>query len=207
MLSEIDLREELTQIIRWMNSRGWSPGTSTNYSFCHPELEDTIVISRSGVDKSIFNSDDFIHVNSNGEPLNLYSDFIPSAETLIHTTLYHLFPKTKFILHTHSKAATLMSFLDLDYGFVNISGYEVLKGLPNISTHETNVKIPIFKNDQDMVRFGKLLQTCAVSLKNNAFLMEKHGIYVWGETLEEVKRYLEIYEYLLDAELTLKQIK
>lgn len=207
MFNEIDLREALTQLIRWINSCGWSPGTSTNYSFLHPELDDIIVVSKSGIDKAVFCSDDFMHVNLRGEPTNIYTEHKPSAETLIHTTIYKLFPKTKCILHTHSRASTLLSFLQLDYGFLKFSGYEILKGLPNVSTHRTSVKIPIFENDQDMVRFSKMLPTYAVSLENSAFLMEKHGIYVWGETLEEAKRHLEIYEYLLDLELTLKQIK
>jgi methylthioribulose-1-phosphate dehydratase len=207
MLNEIDLREALTQLIRWINSQGWSPGTATNYSFLHPELDDIIVVSKSGVDKSLFCSDDFMHVDLTGEPINMYAAHKPSAETLIHTTIYKLFPKTKFILHTHSKPSTLLSFLDADNGFIEFAGYEVLKGLPNTTTHDTVIKIPIFDNDQDMVRFSKMLHTYAVSLQNSAFVMQKHGIYVWGETLEETKRYLEIYEYLMDLELTLKQIK
>jgi len=207
MLNEIDLREALAQLIRWINSRGWSPGTSTNYSFLHPELDDIVVVSKSGIDKSIFCSDDFMHVNLLGEPTNIYAEQKPSAETLIHTTIYKLFPETRFILHTHSKASTLMSYLESEYGFLEFSGYEVLKGLPNTSTHNTSVKIPIFDNDQDMVRFSNMLQTNTVSLENSAFVMEKHGIYVWGKTLEEAKRHLEVYEYLLDLELTLKQIK
>lgn len=207
MLNEIELRDAMTGLIRWINSRGWSPGTSTNYSFKHPDLEDIVVVSKSGIDKALFSTEDFMHVNMQGDPVNIYTENKPSAETLIHTTIYRFFPKTKFILHTHSKAATLMSHLQLEYGFVIFEGYEVQKGLPNISTHESTVKVPIFKNDQDMVRFCNQLRAYEVSLRNNAFLMEKHGIYVWGETFEEVKRYLEIYEYLLDLELTLKQIQ
>ena len=207
MLNEIDLREAMTGLIRWINSRGWSPGTSTNYSFKHPDLEEIIVVSKSGIDKAIFSSDDFMHVNLLGEPINVYAEQKPAAEVLIHSTIYQFFPETKFILHSHSKAATLMSHLELDYGFVIFEGYEVQKGLPHVSTHESVVKIPIFKNDQDMVRFTHQLGAYQLSLQNNALLMEKHGIYVWGETLEEAKRYLEIYEYLLDLELTLKQIQ
>jgi methylthioribulose-1-phosphate dehydratase len=207
MFNEIDLREAMAQRIRWVNAQGWSPGTSTNYSFLHPEFSDIVVISKSGIDKSIFSADDFMHVDLSGEPTNLNTENKPSAETLIHTTLYQLFPKTRFIFHTHSKASTLMSFLEAEYGFISFSGYEVLKGLPLVSTHQTSIKIPIFENTQDMVHFSNRLKTYEISLKNNAFVMEKHGIYVWGETIEEVARFLEIYEYLLDLELTLKQIK
>lgn len=203
MLNEIDLRECMSRLIRWMNAQGWSPGTSTNYSFLHPELDNLVVVSKSGIDKSNFCSDDFMHVDMDGQPTNIYSAFKPSAETLIHTTIYQLFPDTRFILHTHSKAATLLSHFEKEVGFVEFEGYEVLKGLPNINTHEAQVSIPIFANDQDMKRFCVELMVQKEDLKYKAFLIEKHGLYVWGDSLEEAKRHLEIYEFLLDIELTL----
>lgn len=206
MASELSNRESLAELVRWMNGRGWSPGTSTNYSFLHPELLDIIVVSQSGIDKANFSSDDFMFVDLQGQPSNSYEEFKPSAETLIHAALYELFPETRFILHTHSKAATILSHIDKAENNINFSGYEVLKGLPNINTHAASVEIPIFENDQDMVRFSNLLRENRNLLTNNSFLMEKHGLYVWGTSLFEAKRHLEIYEFLLDIELTLKQI-
>jgi methylthioribulose-1-phosphate dehydratase len=100
-----------------------------------------------------------------------------------------------------------MSQLHFIDGQVVFSGYEVLKGLPGMDTHYAKVHVPIFANDQDMSRFGDLLITNKEKLTSAAFLMQKHGIYVWGENLAEAKRHLEIYEYLLDLELTLKAIK
>ncbi len=169
----------------------------------HPELNDLVVISKSGIDKSVFSSDDFMHVDLMGQPTNAFEHVKPSAETLIHTTIYKLFPETRFILHTHSKASTVLSHLEKPSGFVDFDGYEVLKGLPNTVTHDTLVSIPIFTNDQDMSRFSQELLSNREDLLHSAFLMEKHGLYVWGKTLEETKRHLEIYEFLLDIELTL----
>lgn len=207
MANEITNREELAALVRWMNQQGWSPGTSTNYSFLHPELSDVVVVSKSGIDKSVFSSEDFMHVDMQGTPTNAYSEFKPSAETLIHTAIYEMFPETRFILHTHSKAATVLSHLHKADGAVHFDGYEVLKGLPNIQTHDTAIDVPIFANDQDMVRFSAMLRENQNLLTHNAFLMEKHGLYVWGSSLFEAKRHLEINEFLLDIALTLKQIK
>lgn len=206
MTNESTNRESLAALVRWMNSQGWSPGTSTNYSFLHPELPHTIVVSKSGVDKSVFSADDFMHVNIEGIATVDYIELTPSAETLIHAAIYALFPETRFILHTHSKAATILSHLAMNSGKLGFSGYEVLKGLPNIKTHDAAVEIPIFENDQDMHRFSTMLKQKQNLLNSNAFLMEKHGLYVWGSSLFEAKRHLEIFEFLLDIELTLKQI-
>ncbi len=205
--SEKQYRESLADLILWMNAQGWSPGTSTNYSFLHHDKEEVVVVSKSGIDKSAFKSTDFMHVDLHGRPTLDFAEIKPSAETLIHTTLYALFPETRVILHTHSKAATLLSHLFTHDKEISFSGYEVLKGLPHQSTHEAEVKIPIFSNDQDMSRFSTLIEEHAHLLHNSAFLMEKHGLYVWGNSLFEAKRHLEIYEFLLDITLTLKMIR
>jgi len=207
MANELTNRESLAEVIRWMNNRGWSPGTSTNYSFLHPEWSDIIVVSISGIDKSVFSSEDFMHIDLEGLPTESYSDYKPSAEALIHTSIYRNFPETKFILHTHSKAATMLSNIFAEEKFLNLSGYEVLKGLPNIATHDASIQIPIFPNDQDMPRFSEMLDSNVNLLIHHAFLIEKHGLYVWGDSLFEAKRHLDIYEFLLDIELTLNYIK
>lgn len=206
MANELTNRDALAELVRWMNNQGWSPGTSTNYSFLHPELEQVVVVSKSGIDKSVFSTEDFMHVDLLGAPTNAYSEFKPSAETLIHTAIYEMFPDTRFILHTHSKASTILSHLYQSEGCIHFSGYEVLKGLPNTHTHEVGIDVPIFANDQDMLRFCRMLRENQNLLMHNAFLMEKHGLYVWGSSLFEAKRHLEIYEFLLDIALTLKQI-
>lgn len=206
-LSEKQNRESLAELVQWMNAQGWSPGTSTNYSFLHPENEAIVVVSKSGVDKSIFNSSDFMHVDFNGVPTAANAELKSSAETLIHNAIYKMFPDTRVILHTHSKAATMLSHLYAKDNAIVFSGYEVLKGLPMQITHDTTVKIPIFANDQDMQRFSLMIQEHEEWLHNSAFLIEKHGLYVWGNSLFEAKRHLEIYEFLLDIALTFKSIE
>lgn len=200
-------RIELAALIRWINEKGWSPGTSTNYSFLHPKQEDKIVISRSGIDKTYFSEDDFMEIDREGKPVKEFEDIKPSAETLIHCELYNLFPSTRYILHTHSMPGTLLSGKKEWEEAITFSGYEVLKGLPGISTHESEVELPIFANDQDMDRFRLLIRDNRNRLQVAGFLMAKHGLYAWGNSLQEAKRHLEIYEFLLTCELNLLQIR
>ena len=54
----MSIHEELSIVIRNYNAKGWSPATSTNYSF--KDEYNQICVSRSGVDKSQFTSNDFI---------------------------------------------------------------------------------------------------------------------------------------------------
>ena len=194
------LKEQIAETIRHYNAKGWSPATSTNYSF--KDEEGTIWVSRSGVDKSKFTADDFITVDSNGLASGDFVGSKPSAETLIHCVLYELFPATKVILHSHGIYPVLLS-ASVANEFV-FEGYELQKGLAGQTTHEATVKIPVFENDQDMDRFKEVLLQQKDQLSNAAFAMRKHGIYAWGTSLFEAKRHLETVDYLCQCEWMLK---
>jgi methylthioribulose-1-phosphate dehydratase len=76
----------------------------------------------------------------------------------------------------------------------------MLKGLEGISTHEHEEWIPILENDQDMTRLaGRLRQVLAEHAACHAFLLRRHGMYTWGETLPQAVRHVEIVEFLLET--------
>ena len=98
-MNELELiKEEIAATIRAYNQKGWSPATSTNYSFRTIMDDETIYVSRSGVDKSLFSSSDFITVNRNGNPIGEDVESVPSAETLIHCILYDCRTSTESFL-------------------------------------------------------------------------------------------------------------
>jgi methylthioribulose-1-phosphate dehydratase len=145
-----ELKEELAQTIRALNIKGWSPATSTNYSFRDDEGQ--IWVSRSGVDKSNFLASDFITIDQDGNANGEFVGVKPSAETLIHCIIYALFPQTKVILHSHGVypiVATANS-----QSTIVFEGYEVQKGFAGQTTHDAKVEIPVFDNTQDMTDFA-----------------------------------------------------
>jgi methylthioribulose-1-phosphate dehydratase len=79
------LKEVLAETIRNYNAKGWSPATSTNYSFV--DDNDTIWVSKSGIDKAQFTSNDFLAIDASGNPLDKMNEAKPSAETLIHCAI------------------------------------------------------------------------------------------------------------------------
>lgn len=196
------LKEQLAETIRRYHDKGWSPATSTNYSFRVPGQPGVIYVSRSGIDKSQFTAMDFMEVGFDGKPLPGFEAVRPSAETLIHCVLYQLFPDMHCILHSHSVYSVLHS-ATAEHSLA-IEGYEVLKGFEGITTHETTVDCPVFDNSQDMEAFSELLRREADRLTIPAFLMRKHGTYAWGKNLFEAKRHLETIEYLLECEWKLR---
>lgn len=196
------IQSRLAETIRAWHQKGWSPATSTNYSFRLEGKPNEIYVSRSGIDKSQFSENDFMSVDLQGKPLPSFESLRPSAETLIHCTLYELFPETQCIVHSHSVYSVLHSAVEKES--VKISGYEVLKGFDGITTHDTTVECPVLDNSQDMATFSETLKTAKDKLVIPAFIMRKHGTYAWGKNLFEAKRHLETIEYLLECEWRLR---
>ncbi len=192
------MKKELADAIRAYHQKGWSPATSTNYSFRLAENPDVIIVSRSGIDKSLFSAADFMEVDMQGLALPAYEGIRPSAETLIHCKLYQLFPETMCIVHSHSVYSVLQSMKNPQA--VELSGYEVLKGFEGIKTHETTVHVPVFDNTQDMNAFAETLELEKNRLTVPAFIMRQHGTYAWGRNLFEAKRHLETAEYLFEVD-------
>ena len=198
-MNEIEiLKQELAATIRAYNLKGWSPATSTNYSFRTKLDTELIYVSRSGVDKSLFSETDFIEIDRLGQTKSGNNIAIPSAETLIHCVLYDLFPETGVILHSHSVYPVLIS--QKLQNNIHFAGYEIQKGFSGQISHADEISIPIFENTQDMTAFSRVLIDNKAALDNHSFIIKKHGTYAWGETLFEAKRHLETLEYLCQCE-------
>lgn len=192
------VKKELAEVIRAYHQKGWSPATSTNYSFRLAERPEVIIVSRSGIDKSRFSEADFMEVDLQGKALPAYEGIRPSAETLIHCKLYQLFPEMMCIVHSHSVYSVLQSMKHSQS--VELSGYEVLKGFEGIKTHEITVQVPVFDNTQDMPAFAAVLDREKNRLTVPVFIMRQHGTYAWGRNLFEAKRHLETAEYLFEVD-------
>lgn len=189
--------EELIAIANWIGSKGWCPATGGNFS---ARLDQHLsLVTASGVDKANLHPDDFLVVKSTGE---VYSgDKQPSAETLLHTTLYNLSTDIAAVLHTHTVAATVLSN-QTQADHLIIQGYEMQKALNQVTTHEATVNLPILDNNQDMNQLAvELKQRWQSETFQYGFLVRGHGLYAWGENLRQAQRHLEGLEFLLSCEL------
>ena len=115
-------------------------------------------------------------------------------------------PGVGAVLHTHSTWGTILSGADLARGSVRIEGYEMLKGLEGITTHDTFVEVPIFANTQDMTELAQRIRHRFAALDWSAtrspchgFLLSRHGLYSWGRDLAEARRHIEIHEFLFEV--------
>ena len=206
----LDSIDRLRAIGREFHGRGWSLGTSSNYSVVVSRDPLELLITVSGKDKSALGRDDFVRVDAAGRPVD-GSGRKSSAETLLHCTIADLIPSVGAVLHTHSVWGTLLSGADLPRGAargrLRIEGFEMLKGLEGIATHDTFEDVPIFANTQDMTElaariradFGPLDWSAPGRPPAHGFLLSRHGLYAWGRDLAEARRHIEIFEFLFEC--------
>lgn len=193
--------DQLAGIARWAYRNGWAPGTSTNYSVRLPDhaAPAYCAITSSGVDKETIEPQQILAVDQHGRPVNGFN-LMPSAETLLHLMLYRI-AGAGAVFHTHSIAAALLSRLAGPGGCLRLSGWELLKGLDGVETHDSEVSLPVYPNSQDM---RALVASIEPHLRQErscyGFLLAGHGLYVWGRNVAEAKRHLEVFEWLLQCE-------
>lgn len=182
-------------------NRGWSLGTSSNYSIVVNRNPLQLLITASGKDKGQLKSKDFVLVGEDGKPTT-EGQPKPSAETFLHIVTAQHLKDVGSILHTHSVWGTLLSDLHFPEGGITFEGYEMLKGLDGIITHEHSKWLPIFDNTQDIPTLAKEVAAKMQSDPDHiahGYLIRKHGLYTWGKTLEEARRHIEVFEFLFEV--------
>lgn len=198
---------------REFHARGWSLGTSSNYSVVLGRDPLELLITASGKDKSALGPDDFVRVDASGQLIDpaAAAGRKSSAETLLHCLIAERLPDVGAVLHTHSVWGTILSRAALApgerLGSLQIAGYEMLKGLEGITTHETEANVPVFANSQDMVELSDRIREVFTAADFShasrpplhGFLLAGHGLYTWGRTLAEARRHIEIFEFLFEV--------
>lgn len=192
-------REHLVDAIRFFSKKGWTPATSSNFSF--RENTTSIIISRSGVDKSRFAVNDLIQIDNAGKVQRPVGEKA-SAETLIHCCVYKTFPHVKCVLHTHSVNGTVMSKMFKEKKKIIFKNYEVLKAFEGVKSHDVEIELAIFPNTQNMEEFQGWLEEFFTSKGFvHGLLIEGHGLYTWASGIEAAKRQVEAFEFLMECEL------
>jgi methylthioribulose-1-phosphate dehydratase len=184
-----------------MDARGWVPATAGNISV---RIEGPrIAITRSGGHKGCLDAFSVIEVDDQGRVIT--PDARPSAETLLHCQIYRRFPSTGAVLHGHSVAGTVLSMTEAAPR-LRITGYEVQKAFENQTTHEAELFVPLFDNDQDIARLAGAVEP-HLDAAVLGYLIRGHGVYVWGAIMDVALARLEGLEFLLACELERRKLR
>jgi methylthioribulose-1-phosphate dehydratase len=192
-----EIARQLAGVGRRFDLRGWVLGTSGNFSAVLGRDPLRLAITASGISKGELDASDILEIDE--ETAVVGGGSKPSAEARLHVEIVRS-RGAGAVLHTHSVWSTVLSDRHAALRGMTIDGYEMLKGLKGISTHEHREWIPILENDQDMVRLAAVVRgTLVEHPAAHAFLLRRHGMYTWGDTLHDAVRHVEILEFLLEA--------
>ena len=201
-LTEPDAVAAVIALARWCGEQGWVPATAGNFS-ARIDLA-RAACTATGGDKGALTADGVIVCDIAG---NLDGKTHPrlSAEGPLHLQLYRDDPSIGAVAHAHPVPAVVLSRRHLDAGKIVFEGWELQKAIRGIPTHDSTIELPVFANDQDTHRLGRVVSQARASWQGPVFgyLIAGHGIYAWGRDAREARRHLEAYAHLL--QLTLEE--
>jgi methylthioribulose-1-phosphate dehydratase len=195
-MSFAELASQLVEIARQSYARGWVLGTSGNFSAVVSRDPLRLAITTSGVDKGTLTAREIVEIDEHGRVVA--GSGRPSAEAGLHLAIARV-RGAAAVLHTHSIWSTILSDAATRDGLA-IEGYEMLKGLDRVATHEHREWLPILDNTQDWAAAVPQVEAMLTEQpKAHGFLIRRHGLYTWGRDLAEAKRHMETLEFLFEV--------
>jgi methylthioribulose-1-phosphate dehydratase len=192
-----ELAEELAQTGRNFYARGWVLGTSGNFSAVVSAKPMRLAITSTGLDKSALAAAQFLEIDERAQVIRGQSR--PSAEAHLHVAIVRA-RGAGAVLHTHSVWSSIVSEAFAAQGGLAIEGFEMLKGLSGVRSHEYREWVPVLENSQDMPALAQeLTGTLRKHPAIHGVLLRRHGLYTWGQDLAEAKRHVEIFEFLMEV--------
>jgi methylthioribulose-1-phosphate dehydratase len=195
-MSFAELAAQLAEIGRQCYARGWVLGTSGNFSAVVSRDPIRLAITTSGVDKGTISPAEIVEIDERGKVVA--GTGRPSAEASLHLAIARA-RDAGAVLHTHSIWSTILSDAATGDGLA-IEGYEMLKGLDGVGSHEHREWLPILDNTQDWAAAVPQVEAMLTEQPNaHGFVIRRHGLYTWGRDLAGAKRHVEILEFLFEA--------
>ncbi|MGQ9866475.1 MAG: methylthioribulose 1-phosphate dehydratase [Pseudanabaenaceae cyanobacterium] len=191
--TEPGVRQTLATAIAALYGQGYALGTGGNFSAVASREPLRLWMAPSGVDKGSITAESLILVEEGQSTKGKVSAEEPLHRAIVMAT------GAGAVLHTHSVLGTVLSRAHAATGYLRFEGYEMLKGLAGVTTHNTTVDLPIWPNSQDMVALAATV-TPHLPQAPWGFLLAGHGLYAWGATVFEARRHVEVWEFLLSVQ-------
>jgi len=211
LIAAQDLSEAalLAELVRALNHTGHNPATSGNYSLRSQSRPGLALVSESGIDKSLFQEANLLLVDQNsGELVGglKNSGRKSSDETALHLAVYRA-TRANCVLHSHLLESLLFAELFPGESLIELTGLELLKGFRGVRSHEARVVVPCFQNTQDIASLAREAEKVLLTQPCYGILLRGHGLYVWGDSVREAKRHLEVFEYIFKYYTALRRLQ
>ncbi|KKL02637.1 methylthioribulose-1-phosphate dehydratase [Rheinheimera mesophila] len=182
---------QLCALGRWIVQRQWLPFGSGLFSI--RTSEHSALFTTADKDKSELS------------PADLLPYYWPTAAQTdpakaIHQFLYQQSPQHKVVLQTHDLQATVFSRLIRADQHLFV-GYE-LQNLVAVSDSQRQCcPLAILDPQNPEHLLQELQQRFEREALPHALLIRGHGLYVWADSIDSAKRYLETWQFLIACEL------
>lgn len=174
------------------------PATAGNLSARSPG-QGIFWITASGLSKGKLKEKDFLPITlAEGLPVKK-SSLKPSAETSIHHAIYQADPEANACIHVHLPVSVALQFSVDEKNpsqFVSLPNLEIWKAF-GIWKERPDLEMLVIHNFLDVAKISALLLS-EMRSKNYAlpfFLIQNHGLTVWGKDVEEASKNLEAVEH------------
>ena len=196
---------ELNKLIKYSKEyykKGWMVATAGNLSLLDRKRKQ-ICITSSGKHKGKLTKSDFILLYLDSLESVKKTTNKPSAETSIHQIIYQNIPNANVVLHVHTVSSCKLRFgltrenSSIRYLLPNI---ELIKAFGNFSENP-NLKMIVTYNHGVVSDISKDFEKEILNSPSEVpfFIIENHGITVWGNTVEEANKNLEAVDFILQV--------
>lgn len=193
--------EELVRLGRLAAQRGWVPAGSGDFSI---QVGSCLTLTQSGCDKNRLGIDDVAVFAASGRP-----PATVSPEAGLHLSRYAAAPSIAAILHVHSPSAVALSQIFSRQGELRLQGWEMQKAFEGVSSHEQELLVPIFPNQQDIQAMAAVVEARFAAADRHllapGYLIAGHGLYAWGSDVSKAWRHLEAFDAIFQALLLTQQ--
>ena len=197
---------EIHQLINYSRiyyERGWMVATAGNLSVYDRESGE-LWITSSGKHKGRLREEDFICMSLDGKILRETTNK-PSAETSIHQVIYSEIPSANTVLHVHTVTSCKLQFGIQKWHPATrflLPNVEILKAFGDFR-EEPNLSVIVTFNHGSVLDISSDLDNALRERSSDVpfFLIENHGLTVWGKSVEDANKNLEAAEFILQVML------
>ncbi len=197
----VNFLEDLINYSRIYYDRGWMVATAGNLSV-FDRASGEFWITSSGKHKGRLQEEDFICMSLDGKILRETTNK-PSAETSIHQVIYSQIPSASVVLHVHTVTSCKLHFGLQKFNpaarFL-LPNVEILKAFGDFR-EEPNFSAIVTFNHGSVSDISRDLETAIREHPSDVpfFLIENHGLTVWGKSVEDANKNLEAAEFILQV--------
>jgi len=178
------LKNSLVEAAKLLYQRRLVQATGGNISI-RADDSDRIWITASNVSLRDTSAENLILVDTEGNKIDGKDCYKPSKETVLHTAIYKIRPAAQVVFHTHPTYATGFSVSGSLFPLVTASASLKLRKIVMVKYASPG--------SQELVDLISGAVTEAEDFVN-VFLMEKHGLITFGQSIKEVFNTTELVE-------------